>query len=124
MTCKERLRPGALARLGEDLAARWLEELGYTILERNRRFRNGEIDVVARDGHRIVFVEVKTRSGPRFLPCESVDGRKQRKLHALALQWMADSHCLDLPCRFDVIAVYLRRDPPYDARIEHIERAF
>lgn len=118
------LAPADLARRGEEMAAQWLETKGYTILQRNMRFRNGEIDLIARDGQRLVFVEVKTRSGKRFTPCESVDGRKQRKLHALALQWMATERCLDAACRFDVVAVYMRRHPPYDAHIEHIESAF
>src|SRR5947209_8701876 len=59
-----------LARLGEELACRHLLARGYEILGRNCRFRNGEIDLIVRDGPTVVFVEVKTRSGTRFKPCE------------------------------------------------------
>ena len=113
-----------LARRGEDLAAEALTARGLEILARNYRFREGEIDIIARDGECVVFVEVKTRTGPFFPPCASVDGRKQRRLRTLATHWLAEQRSLDRPCRFDVVAVYVQRAPPHDARLEHIESAF
>lgn len=124
MKTQTRLGRSDMARLGEDLACHRLQAGGLTVVERNRRFRNGEIDVIARDGGHVVFVEVKTRSGPHFTPCAAVDGRKQHKLRKLALQWMMENECTEVPCRFDVVAVHMRAYPPYDARVEHFRNAF
>lgn len=119
-----RLAPIELARRGEALAATLLEEKGYLIIDRNRRLRGGEIDLIARDGNRVVFVEVKTRSGTAFPPAEGVDGRKQHRLRALARQWLWEEGQQGAACRFDVVAVHMQRHPPYAARAEHLEGAF
>ena len=66
---------------GEDLACRYLKEQGYRILDRNVRYKMGEIDVVALDGDHICFVEVKARTRTDYgMPRDAVDARKQQKL--------------------------------------------
>jgi putative endonuclease len=94
------------------------------ILARNLRSRLGEIDLVARDGGTLVFVEVKTRSGaPREPPQAAVDARKRQRLARLALNYLARAWLRDLACRFDVVAVTLdpTGGPP---RVEHFPGAF
>ncbi len=97
-----------IGAIGEDLAAAAMEESGYTIIERNFRCRYGEIDVIARMGDTIVFVEVKTRRNRCCgFPEESVDYRKQRKLRFLAEYYLAKNYHLPRNFRFDVYAVRL-----------------
>jgi putative endonuclease len=121
-----RRRTGQIA---EDLVAARLAAAGWRILERNARTRHGEIDIVARDGRTLVFVEVKgAREGTRFgpeRPILSVDARKQRRVRRLATAWMAKRR--DLPpyaeIRFDAVGVTLdRAGRPTD--VEHVEGAF
>lgn len=101
----------ALGRYGEQLAVEHLEGVGLEVLARNWRCREGEIDVVARDGTTVVFVEVKTRSGTGYGdPAEAVTLRKARRLRVLAGRWLADSRpsgAHDL--RFDVVSIVRRR---------------
>ena len=99
----------ALARFGEDVAARYIESIGMQILDRNWRCRHGELDIVARSGAALVIVEVKTRSsvtcGP---PIAAVTPRKVRRLRQCALAWL-DSRQLHAPTvRFDVVGVSCR----------------
>ena len=99
-----RRRQGALR---ERQAGKFLENLGYEILEYNFRSRGGEIDIVARDGGYLVFVEVKYRRDERAgNPMEAVDGRKQRRICLAASGYLARRHfSLDTPCRFYVVAI-------------------
>ena len=110
----------ALGRWGEDVAVRHLESLGYEVLERNWRCRHGEIDVVARLGAQLVFVEVKTRSGLGFgAPAESVTRLKVRRLRLLAGQWLQQSTQRWDATRIDVVSVLRRSDQP--PLVEHLE---
>ncbi|MFQ5911721.1 MAG: YraN family protein [Nitrospinota bacterium] len=113
----------ALGKRGEEEAARYLRKLGYEILERNVRTRLGEIDLIARQRGVLVFVEVKTRSSGEFAPPElSVDGRKRRKLSALAQAYLGGlGEAVD--CRFDVLGITLpsKKATPL---IRHIQNAF
>lgn len=96
-------------RLGELEAARFLERNGYRILERNFRCRSGEIDIIARQGDTLVFVEVKTRAGEAFgSPEESVGGGKQRRMALAASYYLEKTGCHDTDARFDVVAVELK----------------
>ncbi len=97
----------------EERAARWLQARGWQILARNVRFRGGELDIVARDGEQLVFIEVRHRSNPRYAgAAASVDARKQRRLlHAAALYLKQHPRRAAMPCRFDVIAF----EPPQSA---------
>ncbi len=96
----------ALGRLGEDLASRRLRSLGYEILERNYRCPLGEIDLVARDGDVLVFVEIKTRKNrPLGEAKEAVNRRKQGQLSRVALAYLKSKKLWDAKARFDVVAV-------------------
>lgn len=99
-------RTGELGPQGEQLAARFLQKLGYRILARGHRQRLGEIDLVALDGQTLVFVEVKTwRAGDRGDPALAVDARKQDKLTRAALTYMKRRRLLQQAARFDVISI-------------------
>ncbi|MCT2090137.1 MULTISPECIES: YraN family protein [Micrococcus] len=81
----------ALGRYGEDLAARWLQDQGYRILDRNWRCPAGELDIVAEVQGWWVAVEVKTRRGVGYgEPFESINRRKLQRLHRLARAWAAE----------------------------------
>lgn len=95
-----------LGRRGEDLAARQLQAEGYTLLERNYRCTAGEMDVVARDGECLVFVEVRTRRGDRWgTPEESVTPAKQARLVLVAKHYIAEHEAWDVDWRIDLVAV-------------------
>jgi putative endonuclease len=117
---QERLAVGAY---GERLAAAHLLAQGMVLLDRNWRCTAGEIDIIARDGSAVVFVEVKTRRGDGFgLPAESVVADKVRRLRRLAAEWLARSGVRPTEVRFDVVSVLQR--PKGSARIEHLKGAF
>lgn len=111
----------ALARQGEELAAKHLAANGYTVLRRNFRIGQGEIDLIARKGEYLVFVEVKTRTSP-FLtdPVQLVPPMKQRQLVRLADHFLKNNSD-GSPARFDVVIVVHNATL---TRIEHIEDAF
>ena len=113
-----------IAKIGESLAVKHLKARGCEILAQNYRARRGEIDLIARDGEFIVFVEVKTRRSLRFgLPQAAVTWQKQRQISKVALAYLQAQNLLDAPCRFDVIAIHL--SPQLELlRLEQIESAF
>lgn len=108
---------------GEQIACDHLEGKGWIVMERNYRFERAEVDIVAYDQFRIVFLEVKTRSSIRFgYPDEAIDERKQRQIRKAAMAWLYERKMERSPIRFDVISVLLEPDlPPV---IEHLENAF
>lgn len=109
--------------LGEVLAARYLRDKGLDILSANYRSRFGEIDIVAADGDKIIFVEVKTRTGvPLTEPREAVHAEKQRRLSMAAAQYLRNEPP-DTLSRFDVIEVYLDEDGKLQ-KLNHIPDAF
>jgi putative endonuclease len=98
---------------GEDLACRELARRGYVILARRYRRRGGELDIVAKDGSTIVFVEVKTRGSRMFGGGgEAVTPLKRRRLVAVALDYLARHHLEAAPCRFDVVSIHAGADGP------------
>jgi putative endonuclease len=112
-----------LGRWGEDLAANHLTSAGCTILARNWRTRHGEIDIIARDGETIAFVEVKTRRGTQFgLPEEALTPAKAARLTKLALAYIAQHDLVDTDWRIDLIAVQLDTRGRL-LRLEHIPNA-
>ena len=116
-----------LGRRGEQLAADHLEnEAGLTVLTRNWRCTEGELDIVATDAtaDTVIFCEVKTRSGVGYgTPFEAVTQGKRRKLRRLGLLWLTENRIRSFPAmRFDVVGVLLPPDGP--PRIEHRAQAF
>jgi putative endonuclease len=112
----------ALGRWGEEEAVRYLRRLGMTILERNMRTPVGEIDIIARTGKLLIFVEVKTRRSDAFgTPQEAVGPTKQRQIVRTAQWYIADGKGKGLQPRFDVIAI---RPAATGAQVEHIPNAF
>jgi len=112
----------SLGKMGEDLAVRELERRGYAILARRYRRREGELDIVARDGVTIVFVEVKTRDGDAFgEPPEAVTALKQRRMTRTAIDYMMRHRLTGLPCRFDCVSVRVDAGRP---SIEIVQNAF
>lgn len=113
----------ALGKKGEDLAAWYLQGQGYTIILRNYRQRSGEIDIIAREGKTLVFVEVKTRqTGTSYFPAEAVTKRKQTQIGRVAQEYLLHHNLFDVPARFDVVSVSMPSDGK--AEIEHIANAF
>ena len=117
----------AVGRFGENVAARHLEAAGMEILARNWRCREGELDLVVRDGSQLVFVEVKTRSSLAFgTPAEAVDRAKSRRIRQLALRWIQvkrDEGATDFwtALRFDVITVVRGAS---GVQVEHLAGVF
>ena len=110
-----------LGRRGEQEAALYVNRLGYQVVERNFRTRRGEIDLIAREGDTLVFIEVKTW---RTLPSEEVQysicGEKQRRIIEAAKVFLSKHPEYDAsPIRFDVIFI-----PGEQDRIEHWKNAF
>jgi putative endonuclease len=106
---------------GEEMAAAYLAERGYTLIERNWRCPTGELDMVAAHGQTLVFVEVRTRSGSRFGPAEeSITPAKQARLIELAQAYLQARALPEQPWRIDVVAVQLGPGLP---QVNHIENA-
>ena len=117
MTLNSRQRLGNLA---EDQAAAFLRRRGYLILERNATYRIGEVDIIARDGDTLVFVEVRARThADPVHPAATVDRRKQRQIVRTAMAYCQHHDITDTMIRFDVLAVTGKPE-----RIEHFENAF
>jgi putative endonuclease len=111
-----------LGKIGEDLACRELERRGYAIVARRYRCRRGELDIIARDGATLVFVEVKSRDGHDFGEAsEAVTRVKRRRIAALAFEYIVRHHVRECPCRFDVVSIHLDTGQPV---IEVVRDAF
>ena len=96
----------SLGRAAEEMAVKLLKKRGYKIIERNYRSSLGEIDIIARDGKTLTFIEVKARSGDLFgPPQEAVDLRKQIKLSKVAMDYIIKMGIEGQPMRFDVVAI-------------------
>jgi putative endonuclease len=107
---------------GEALAARLLRKKGYKIVATNYRTQLGEIDIIARDGDTLVFVEVKARQSDRFgAPKWAVTPAKQRKISMVALYYLKTTGQSDAKARFDVVSI---RSNPLRPEVEIIRNAF
>ena len=96
----------ALGLSGESLACADLQRRGYAILERRYRTKFGEIDIIAKDGATIVFVEVKARLTAEFGgAAAAVTGWKQRRIAQMAVHYLSRRRLQECPCRFDVVAI-------------------
>jgi putative endonuclease len=106
---------------GENVALRYLERLGYSLVERNFQTRHGEIDLVLRDGDALVFCEVKLRRSTSFgEPVEAVTPQKQRKLRLVAEEYLAEREPDFEEVRFDVVGILQKGGN----EIVHIKDAF
>jgi putative endonuclease len=113
----------SLGEIGESIAVTFLKGAGFSIVERNFRCVCGEVDIIARDGRTIVFVEVKARKNRIYGPPQlAVTEFKQRQISKAALVWLSKRRLYDAEARFDVVAIVVHdHDLP---EIEHIRNAF
>ena len=110
-----------IGKIGEDLASKYLEAAGYTIIERNFMARQGEIDIIAKDKKELVFIEVKTRTNTLYgKPVEAVNEPKQKHLISTAKYYLYSKHLENEFVRLDVIEVYLREN---SYKINHIKQS-
>ncbi|MSR21653.1 MAG: YraN family protein [Gemmatimonadetes bacterium] len=113
--------PHALGRFGETRAREYLVERGWTIEAANYRFGRREVDLVARRGNLVAFVEVKTRAGAGYgSPEEAVTRLKRREIELVALEYLVRHRLDDVDVRFDVLAVTVENG----VRVEHFEDAW
>jgi putative endonuclease len=111
-----------LGKLGEELALKKVKSLGYKCITRNYRCALGEIDLIAKDGDTLVFIETKTRKGKSLgYAKEAINDRKKRQLSKVALLYMKANNCCDIKSRFDVVAINLIGDKE---QIEVVRNAF
>lgn len=123
MFLKRKTKNIELGKHGENIAADYLTQSGYSIITRNYRRRFGEVDIVARQDSTIVFVEVKTRRSATFgTGFEAVDVRKQRQLTRIALDYLSRHNLFNVNARFDVVAVQIANDGT--SKVEIITNAF
>jgi putative endonuclease len=116
---RERLQ---LGELGEKLALKRIKRLGYKLVAKNYRCPLGEIDLIAKDGDCLVFIEIKTRRNSSTGNAkEALQQRKRRQISRVALYYMKANGCCDIEARFDVIAVNIRGGKE---EIELIQDAF
>ncbi|MER7796097.1 YraN family protein [Microbacterium sp. NPDC096154] len=115
-------RKDELGRAGEDRAAAYLTERGYDVLDRNWRCGEGEIDIVAARGARLVAVEVKTRSGTAYgHPFAAIDDRKLDRMWRVALAWSAAHPHEARRRRISVDAIAIIGRDPHTGALEHLE---
>ncbi len=112
-----------LGSLGENIAFSYLRQRGYQVLLRNFENPLGEIDLIAREGEFLVFIEVKTRSS-RWMgePSEAITHQKRRQLVRVAQSYLKRYALTDIPCRFDVVSILL--EPFGIPEIDLIQNAF
>lgn len=111
-----------LGKYGEDLAAKYLEDRGFSIVERNWRTAAGEIDLIARQNQKIVFVEVKTRNGSGYgHPFEAITEAKIARMRKLIARWCELNETAGLKVRADAIAVMIRNGK---VAVEHLKQVF
>jgi putative endonuclease len=116
-------RSDELGRRGEDLAADYLAGTGLVVLSRNWRCREGEVDLIATDGQRLVVCEVKTRSGTGYgEPSEGVTPAKAARIRRVTASWLRAYRVGWCEIRFDVLAVLCPQDGP--VTVEHLQGAF
>ena len=117
------LTPKELGIHGEKVAEQHLMGLGYRILDRNWRWRKGELDLVAEQGDEIVFVEVKARRSQTYgLPEESITRSKRQKLIQAAYAYLHSADRKDADWRIDVVAIEMEPDGAV-IRLEHFVSA-
>ncbi|MDD8019598.1 MAG: YraN family protein [Acidobacteriota bacterium] len=120
---KDQIGSLPFGRWGEEVAADYLQKKGYQILERQYHFHHTEIDLIARDGGYLVFVEVKARSSADFgSPEEALTSWKKYHLRRAAEGYLYLNNLNNIDCRFDVVSISF--NPGGQPEIEHFENAF
>lgn len=115
-------RKHVLGLYGERVAGNYLQSLGYEILERNWRCSIGEIDLIARDQSRYVFVEVKTRNGKGFgHPLEAITEIKLGRLRRLVGEWCRTRQLSGIDVRIDAVSVLVEQGK---VKLEHLKQVF
>lgn len=112
-------------RFAEDIACRFLESNGYTILDRNYRFLGSEVDIVAFIENEIVFVEVRSKQSSKFgHPEETVSKSKQKAIIQAAEAWLYERRMEGARIRFDVLAILTDYSADTNQVVEHFRNAF
>ena len=115
-------RKHILGLYGERVAGQYLQSIGYEILERNWRCSIGEIDLIAKDHARYVFVEVKTRNGAGFgHPLEAITEIKLSRLRRLVGEWCRSRQLSGIDVRIDAVSVLVDRGK---VELEHLKQVF
>ncbi len=114
-----------IGSIGEDIATKFLKKNKYKIIENNFKCKLGEIDIIAKDGDYLVFVEVKTRKSTKYgMPSEAVNYYKQQKIIQVAKYYLMNKS-LDANVRFDVIEIIIEnKHKPTTKWIRIIKNAF
>jgi putative endonuclease len=111
-----------LGKYGEDVAANFLHDRGYAIIDRNWRCEIGEIDLIAKYKESLIFVEVKTRSGQGFgHPFEAITKSKVARMRQLAARWTSSHELSGMRLRLDAISVLVQDGK---VAVEHIKRVY
>ncbi|MCL2235648.1 MAG: YraN family protein [Defluviitaleaceae bacterium] len=111
----------AKGNYGENTALGFLESKGYRILSTNYKANGGEIDIIAKDGEYIVFVEVKYRRGNAFGDgFDAITPAKVRRIIKTAKVYLHKQNLWEAPCRFDIIEIFGHEQ----LEIDHVENAF
>ena len=109
-----------IGKIGEDIAIKYLEDIGYIIIERNFFAIQGEIDIIAKDGQELVFIEVKTRTNKKFgMPVDAVNKTKQKHFVRTVKYYLYLKKLENNFVRLDVIEVYINKEK-YE--INHIKQ--
>ena len=108
-----------VGKIGEDIAAEYLENLNYKIIERNFKCKEGEIDIIAKDKKEYIFIEVKTRSYLCYgRPSEAVNRIKKSHIYKATNYYLYKNKLANAFVRFDVIEIYLNKEK---YKIEHLK---
>ena len=112
-----------VGKIGEEIAVKYLEDIGYEIIQRNYSCKLGEIDVIAKYKDELIIIEVKTRTSNLYgLPAEAVNDIKQKHIFKVAQYYLIKNKIEDTFVRIDVIEVYLNKNKTY--KLNHIKQAF
>lgn len=123
MNSEEKKNKRKTGSIGEEIACEFITKLGYKIVERNYHFGHGEIDIIAKDGETLVFIEVKYRKNLEFGPPElAITKGKQKQIIKTASAYLWENEIKDQSSRIDVIAIL--HLPDQKPKINHIINAF
>ena len=112
-----------IGKEGENIAAQYLTEKGFEIIERNYHYGYGEIDIIARNKGFLVFIEVKTRLNLEYgEPEYAINAKKIKQIKKMAELYLFDKEIEEADCRFDVVAILFENEK--NPKITHYENAF